>query len=154
MKPFFGDDKKVQTSRLRSDAQLNLCPQFLPAFPLSYFCWQDPPKRSSRRKVPAKNLWIFLKKNITWPRDFLLIFIAYFILPERNSLVKTISISADNDFPPLRRYISDVVIFLFNTLTRRPWQEFHSLMIALKYLTSLASSQLCAAGAGCKKAPL
>ena len=32
-------------------------------------------------------------------------FIAYFILSVSISLVKIVSISADNDFPPLRKYI-------------------------------------------------
>ena len=36
--------------------------------------------------------------------DFLLFFIAYFFLPNSNSSLKTISISADDDFSPLRRY--------------------------------------------------
>ena len=48
----------------------------------------------------------------------LMFFMAYLILSKSNSSVKTmISISADNDFSPLRRYISNIVICLFNTLT-------------------------------------
>ena len=56
-------------------------------------------------KLQLKDLWIFLKQTITWPRDILMFLIAYFILSESNSSVKIISISADNDFSPLRRYI-------------------------------------------------
>ena len=51
-------------------------------------------------KLQLKYLWIFLKQTITWTRDFLVFFVAYFILSERNSAVKIISISVDNDFSP------------------------------------------------------
>ena len=57
-------------------------------------------------KLQLKDLWIFLKQTITWTGDFLMFFfIAYFILSVSISLVKIVSISADNDFPPLRKYI-------------------------------------------------
>ena len=51
-------------------------------------------------KLQLKDLWIFLKQIITWARDFLMFFIAYFILLESNSSVKIFSISVDNDFSP------------------------------------------------------
>ena len=44
-------------------------------------------------------------------------FIAVFILQKSDSSVKTISISPDNGLSLLRRYISDVVICLFISLT-------------------------------------
>ena len=80
--------------RLRGDAHM------------STFCcsWQDPPK-SWRRKVATQKSLDISRQIITWPRDFLFFFIAYFILPKRNSSVKTISISADDNFSPLRWYI-------------------------------------------------
>ena len=80
--------------RLRGDAHM------------STFCcsWQDPPK-SWRRKVATQKSLDISRQIITWPRDFLLFFIAYFILPKRNSSVKTISISADDNFSHLRWYI-------------------------------------------------
>ena len=62
LKPFFCDEEKVQIGRLRSEAQLNLCPQFLLELPLSCFCRQDPPK-SSRRKVAAQKPLDFSKKK-------------------------------------------------------------------------------------------
>ena len=39
-------------------------------------------------KRQLQNLWIILKQTITWPRDFLMLFTAYFILPKSNSSVK------------------------------------------------------------------
>ena len=64
--------------------------------------------RSSKELEEKSGYQIFLdisRQIITWPKDFLLFFIAYFILPKRNSSVKTISISADDNFSPLRWYI-------------------------------------------------
>ena len=52
-----------------------------------------------------KNLWIFLKQPGTQPTDLLVFLIACFILPKSNSSVKTISISAVNNFSPLKTYI-------------------------------------------------
>ena len=49
---------------------------------LSVIC--PSPPRSSRRKWRHKNLGIVLKQTITRPRDFLVFFIAYFILPKSN----------------------------------------------------------------------
>ena len=57
-------------------------------------------QRVQGEKLLLKNLWIFLKQTTIWPGDFLLIFIACFMLLESNSLVKTISISPNNDFIP------------------------------------------------------
>ena len=52
-----------------------------------------------------KNFWIFLKQSGTQPTDLLVFLIACFILPKSNSSVKTISISAVNNFSPLKTYI-------------------------------------------------
>ena len=52
-----------------------------------------------------KNLWIFLKQTGTRPTDLLVFLITCFVPPKSNSSVKTICISADNDFSPLRTYI-------------------------------------------------
>lgn len=52
-----------------------------------------------------KSLLIFLKQAITLPKDFLMFLITYFFPLKINSSAKTISISADIDFPCLRRYI-------------------------------------------------
>ena len=73
-------------------------------------------KKFEKRSCSSKT-WIFLKQSITWPRDFLIFFISYFILSENNNSVKTISISGDNDLSPLGNVFSHVVICLFNTLT-------------------------------------
>ena len=43
--------------------------------------------------------------------------IVYFILTKGNCSVKIIFISADDNFSPLKRHISDIAICLFNTLT-------------------------------------
>ena len=59
----------------------------------------------------------FSPKTITWPWDFLLIFIAYLILTESNSSVKSFSISAENDFSYWGGMFSDVVICSYNMLT-------------------------------------
>ena len=53
-----------------------------------------------------KNLWIILKTNyfLTW--EFPHVFNrSHFVLPKSSGSVKTISITAVNDFSPLKRYI-------------------------------------------------
>ena len=52
-----------------------------------------------------ENLWIFPKQIGTPPTDLPVFRTAYFIPPKGNSSVKTISISANNDFSPLKTYI-------------------------------------------------
>ena len=64
-------------------------------------------------KLQLKDLWIFLKQTITWARDFLMFFIAYFILSESNS-----SPSPWTTTSLLNRGIfSNVVICSLSTLT-------------------------------------
>ena len=87
-----------------SDAQLMICPQFLPKFPWSFF--PDKILQGVREeKLQLKDFRVFFTQTIAWPRDVLIFFIAYFILSKRNSSIKIISISADDDFSPLRSYI-------------------------------------------------
>ena len=69
---------------LRNDAQLN---QDVHSFGRSsrYLAIADKILQRVRgHKLQLKNLWIFLQQSTTWLRDFYLIFIAYFILSERN----------------------------------------------------------------------
>ena len=60
-----------------------------------------------------KNLGIFLKQAITWHRVFFVFFIVYLILPTSNNPLKTISIPADKDFSPVRRYIFRRLNFVY-----------------------------------------
>ena len=63
-----------------------------------------------------ENLWIFPKQIGTPPTDLLVFRTAYFIPPKGNSSVKTISISANNDFSPLKTYISTPEVCLSKSL--------------------------------------
>ena len=47
----------------------------------------------------------FFSNKLLLEREISAFFIAYFVLSESNSSVRIISISVDNDFSPLRRYI-------------------------------------------------
>ena len=104
----------IQVGLLRSDAQLMICPQFLPEFSWSCFSWWDP-SGSARRKIAAKRPLDFSQTNyhLNWgfPHVFFF-FIAYLILSVSISLVKIISISADNDFSPLSKYIFKRNLFM------------------------------------------
>ena len=82
----------IQIDLLRSDAQLMICPQFLPQFPWSCLSWQDP-SRSSRRKVAAQRALDFSQTNYHLTQDFPMFSIAYSVLSEGNSSVKIIFIS-------------------------------------------------------------
>ena len=68
-------------------------------------------------KLQLKDLWIFLKQTITWARDFLMFFIAYFILSESNSSAKIFSIFVETTSLLNRGIFSNVVICSLNTLT-------------------------------------
>ena len=73
---FFCDDEWVQMSRFRSDAYLNIRPQFLPEFLWSCCSWQNPPW-SSRKKLAHENLWIFLKQIALLTKGFLIVYLSF-----------------------------------------------------------------------------
>ena len=52
-----------------------------------------------------KNLSILLEQTVTPPTDLLVLLIACFIPPESKNSLNSISISADNEFSPLRTSI-------------------------------------------------
>ena len=65
-------------------------------------------------KLQLKDLWIFLKQTITWTGDFLMFFFFHRLFNpfSEYQLGKIISISADNDFSPLRKYICKRNLFI------------------------------------------
>ena len=103
----------IHVGPLRSDAQLMICPQFLPEFSWSCFSWQDPSGRA-RRKIAAKRPLDFSQTNyhLNWGFPHVFFFIAYLILSVSISSVKIISISADNDFSSLSKYIFKRNLFI------------------------------------------
>ena len=106
LKPFSCEDAKVQTGGLRSDAQVNICPQFLPGFPWSFFSSKELEERWQYKK-----LWIFWNKRSPYPEISSCFLSLYSILPKSNSSVKTISYPLTMTSLLWGGIFSDVVIY-------------------------------------------
>ena len=98
----FCDDKKVQMGRSRSDAQLKMSTVSaqVPVI-LLFLTWSS---TEFEEKSSGSNTFGFLSIKLELNlRISSCYFITYFIIPEGNCLVKTISISSDDEFSPLSR---------------------------------------------------
>ena len=74
------------------------------------------PSQSSKRRVAAEKPSDFFKSRQNLTYVFL---IAHFIPPKSKSAVKTVSVSSDSDFAPLRRCISRIHNLFIKEVTNK-----------------------------------